>query len=367
MVNLQKWKKHTIKNLKLKDAWYWKSSFRLIGIHGGKLGGSSCTSQSGTCPSCDRWSHEESGAIPSKDLRHPFTREILGDLPINKRQIVCSLLMPPTFTCLEGSKVARIWGWWSTALYTVTLRHSINRKRRLHRIEFQDQAFRGHILSTVTEKHHLHPPRPLHLVALTTSLRRHFSDRDLLGWSHCELGTSSNHGYDFPLWDWWFQWKNTSQLDSKTWSSQVGWNFWTFESTSHIFSGRPSLTFPWGASQRCDGGIPKFYTMYRGKIQFHQIIYINGFKWYTTYTTYPEVAINRGIKHCWLAQTNLSIRLMFTALPDGTEGRRTHLLGNILPWNDGSLWLVVSASLVGEKHGYAISPSTLYGKWSFLY
>ena len=131
--------------------WSWRMhgtgrvSFRLIGIHGGKLGGSSCTSQSGTCPSCDRWSHEESGAIPSKDLRHPFTCEILGDLPINKRQIVCSLLMPPTFTCLEGSKVARIWGWWSTALYTVTLRHSINRKRRLHRIEFQDQASRGHI------------------------------------------------------------------------------------------------------------------------------------------------------------------------------------------------------------------------------
>ena len=96
------------------------------------------------------------------------------------------------------------------------------------------------------------------------------------------------------------------------------------------------------------GGFPSFIPCI-AEIQFHQIIYINGFKWYTTYTTYPEVAINRGIKHCWLAQTNLSIRLMFTALP-WPEGRRTHLLGNILPWNDGSLWLVVSASLVGEKH-----------------
>ena len=139
-------KKHTIKNF-----FSWRMhgtgrvSFRLIGIHGGKLG-SSCTSQSGTCPSCDRWSHQESRAIPSKDLRHPFTCEILDDLPINKRQIVC-LLMPPTEIYMFGrfAVVARIWGWWSTALYTVTLRHSINRKRRLHRIEFQDQASRGHI------------------------------------------------------------------------------------------------------------------------------------------------------------------------------------------------------------------------------
>ena len=121
-----------------------------------------------------------------------------------------------------------------------------------------------------------------------------------------------------PFWDWWFQWKNTSQLDSKTWSSQVGWNFWTFESTSHIFSGRPSPDIPVGRFATLRRGDSQVLYHVSRKIQFHQIIYINGFKWYTTYTTYPEVAINRGIKHCWLAQTNLSIRLMFTALPDGT-------------------------------------------------
>ena len=116
-------------------------------------------------------------------------------------------------------------------------------------------------LSTVTEKHHLHPPRPLHLVALTTSLRRHFSDRDLLGWSHCELGTSSNHGYDFPLLRLVVSMKkyySQLELDSKTWSSQVGWNFWTFESTSHIFSGRPSPDIPVG----------RFATLRRGDSQF---------------------------------------------------------------------------------------------------